>query len=153
MRVRKFRLNRAYWTLWTCLLLLPRLASAAETSLRTRLDAEGHREAVVRTWLLASHLGGVIEWTHHHMRLRPARSRMVFLLALTPTRRHGLDDGDEESADTIPPSTCAPLTPFSWPSPRGPDLVASNARAPHDAPACRSFTPDDPFLPRPPPVL
>jgi hypothetical protein len=152
MAAGKLRLNRALWALCVCLLLVSRLAFAAETSLRTRVSAEGRRAAAVGTWLSASHVGNVIEWTHHHMHLRSARSRVAFLFALMPTHRHGLDDGDAEGSDPVPLSTFAPVTPFLWPSPRGPDLVASSARAPHDPPACRSFCPDDPFLPRPPPA-
>ena len=150
MRARKLRLNRVLWTLCVCLFLLTRLASAAETSLRKHANADGRR--AVRSWLSACHVGNVIAWTHHHVHFRSARSRVAFLFALMPTHRHRLDDGDAEASDPIPPSTFAPVTPFMWPSPRGPDLVASSARAPHDAPACRSFKPDDPFLPRPPPA-
>jgi hypothetical protein len=92
------------------------------------------------------------EWAHRHLHFRSTRSRVGFRLTLTPTYRHGLDDGDEESSETIAPTTFAPFTPLLSPLPRAPDLVATGTHAPRPSPASRSFTPVDPFLPRPPPA-
>jgi hypothetical protein len=154
--------RRVLWTMCACLLLLLlllRLATAAEARRPTGLHTGGsqhdvvtqNRESFVSGWLSVLHESTVQVWTREHRWfLRPC-SRVAFPTTLTQAHRHGLDDGDGEPSDTNPPAPFAALTPLLWPWTRAPDVVASHARAPQTAPACRSFTPVDPFVPRPPP--
>ena len=159
MRDRRLSLILAAWTVGACLLLLPRFSSAGSRigslthSSVSRLRAIGtDLDADCGPALIRASRSTLHEWAHRHLHFRSTRSRVAFRLTLTPTYRHGLDDGDEDSSDTVAPTTFAPFTPLLSPLPRAPDLVASDTHAPHPSPAARSFTPVDSFLPRPPPA-
>lgn len=91
-------------------------------------------------------------WTREHHRFLPPCSRTALPSTVTQAHRRGFDDGDGEPSDTNTPTEFAPLILNLWPSTRAPELSALSARAPHTAPACRSLTLVDAFLPRPPPT-
>ena len=158
MRHPTFPLGRAIWMVCACLLLLLPFSTVAETRRPTGLDGgrphlvTHHRAPSVRGWLSALHDSTVQAWTREHRWFLRACSRISFPSTMTKTHRHGLEDGDAETSDPISSSTFTPLAPFLSPRPRAPDLAASKARSSYSAPAYRSFTPVDSFLPRPPPT-
>jgi hypothetical protein len=157
MRERRLSLTSAFWTAFACLLLLPGFATATShaqdlirkhgSGLRVvarNLDHAGPT-ARVRCWTIP-------DWARRYVQHRSARSRVAFRLVISEAHHYGIDDGTDDSADTNTATEFAPLTSLLCPLPRAPDLVASRARICHTAPAYRSFTPVDPFLPRPPPA-
>jgi hypothetical protein len=127
--------RRAFWVACACALLLPRVA-AASAGLAVNLHGDGHHAQVTLdlreslTDVAAANVDdvpGVVQ--------RPASCN--------------LDDRDGD----LPESTAGKVLPFAVSgSPRGPALEASAASTPLSPPACRTFTPADPFAPRPPPL-
>jgi hypothetical protein len=160
MHHRRLTRHWALWAMCTCLLLLPRLAMAAEARRPTglhisagQLDVVAQKsEPSVRDWLSALHESLVQVWTREHKWfLRPC-SRVAFPTTMTQPHSHGLDDGNGEPSYTTAPDPFTALTPLLWPWTRPPDLIASHTRSPHTTSPHRSFTPVDPFVPRPPPA-
>jgi hypothetical protein len=156
----KFAFSRAFWMVCACLLLLPYFATAAEPLLAKDTRAPLQRVAAAdhdgdhQPELIAHGSHSMVHvWTRRHKRIQSFGLRAALPFALTQSHHHRVDDDrDSESSDAISPTTFAPVSPLLCPLPRAPDLIASNAGAPHTAPARRSFTPLDPFLPRPPPT-
>jgi hypothetical protein len=138
----KSTLTRAFWMGCACLLLLPR-ASGTEPSLPR------HKPSALSTWPSASHTHDVIRTS-----ARSYRSGAAFHLTPVQPHHHGVHDEDREaeSSDDFTLITFAPLTLLQCALPRAPDLTASYAGRPQATRSHRSFTPLDPFLPRPPPT-
>jgi len=149
MRHRKFPFNPVSYLACACLLLCLRFAIAAEPPVSVWVSASHIGEVVYAGGPLLRVIAADLDRLH---RFLPSCSQTAFPSTVTETHRRGLEDGDGEPSDTDTPTEFAPLIPHLWPSPRAPDLIASNARAPHSAPAYRSLTLVDPFLPRPPPI-
>jgi hypothetical protein len=157
MRHPTFPLSRTLWMV-LCLLALLCFAAAADTRPPTGGPASGrhdhaaqNRTASVHKWLCALHQSTVQVWTREHRWFLRTCSRVLYPLMMTEPHR-AVDDGSAEASDTIGSSEFAPLGLLWWPWPRAPGGASSNPRASHTPRACRSFTPIDSFLPRPPPA-